>query len=64
MKPKLKAVLRANVLIFSIVALVHLLRVILGKEWILGTWVIPPILSIVLFIIAGYLAYANNLHTK
>lgn len=64
MKPKLKAVLRTNVLIFSIVAFVHLLRVLLGKEWILGTWVVPPILSIVLFLIAGYLAYANNLHIK
>jgi len=64
MKPSLKAVLRANAFIFSIVAIVHLLRVLLGKEWILGTWVIPPMLSIVLFLIAGYLAYANNLHTK
>ena len=62
--PPLKPILTANVIIFSVVAILHLGRVLAGWEITVSNWVAPQILSVLLFLIAGYLAYANNLHRK
>lgn len=43
--------------IFSIIAVLHILRLILGWPAVIGEWEIPVWLSWVAFIIAGFLAY-------
>jgi len=64
MKLKLNTILTINVVIFSIVAIVHLLRVVLGWNLVIGNWLAPQVLSIIALILAAYLAYNNNLHRK
>lgn len=44
-------------LIFLVIALLHLLRLLLGWEAVFEGWVVPKWLSLVALIIAGYLAY-------
>ena len=52
-----KAYLRATGLIFLIIAVLHLLRLILGWGAVIGGWAVPYWLSVVALVIAGYLAY-------
>ena len=62
MKLRLNHVLTINVVIFSLVALLHLLRVVLGWDLLIGRWLAPQLLSIILVVVAAYMAYNNNLH--
>ena len=62
MKLTLNQILTINVVIFSLVALLHLLRVFLGWDLVIGRWLAPHLLSIILMIVAAYMAYNNNLH--
>jgi hypothetical protein len=48
-----------GVVIFSVIALLHLLRIVFGWEVVIGGWNVPPWLSVAAFIIAGYLGYAG-----
>ncbi|HIG95921.1 TPA: hypothetical protein HA249_03460 [Candidatus Woesearchaeota archaeon] len=50
-------VLRLCTLIFVLVALVHLLRLILGWDMILGNWESPQWVSIIALIVASGLAW-------
>jgi uncharacterized membrane protein len=43
--------------IFLIIALLHVLRLTLGWEAVIGGWNIPTWVSIVAFIVAAFLAY-------
>jgi hypothetical protein len=43
--------------IFTIIALAHLLRIINGTAVVLGTITIPILLSWIAVLVAGYLAY-------
>jgi hypothetical protein len=43
--------------IFGIVALVHLLRIVMGWSVIIGTWEVPMWVSWVGFVVAGELGY-------
>ncbi len=43
--------------IFSLVALLHVLRLVFGWEAIIAGWVVPPWLSGVAMLIVGYLSY-------
>jgi hypothetical protein len=42
--------------ILSLAALTHLLRVILGRDLVIGGWVVPVWVSVLAVIVAGYLA--------
>jgi len=50
--------------IFAIVALLHLARIVLGWDAVIGGWVIPVWFSWVAFFGAGFMAYSANLHRK
>ena len=43
--------------IFSLIALLHVLRLVFGWEAIIGGWAVPTWLSWVAMLIAGYLSY-------
>jgi len=45
--------------IFSLIALLHILRLIFRWEAIIAGWVVPPWLSWVAMFIAGYLSYGG-----
>ena len=45
--------------IFSLIALLHLFRLLFGWNANIGGWVVPHWLSWVALIVAGYLAYAG-----
>jgi hypothetical protein len=45
-------------LVFSLVALVHLLRVVFGWEAIIAGWAMPVWVSIVGVALAGYLGFS------
>jgi len=42
--------------ILSLATLTHLLRVILGRDLVIGGWVVPVWVSVLAVIVAGYLA--------
>ncbi|MEX1997810.1 MAG: hypothetical protein WEA04_04020 [Candidatus Andersenbacteria bacterium] len=44
--------------VFSLVALVHLLRVVFGWEAVIGGWEVPVWASVVAVILAGYLGFS------
>ena len=49
-------------IIFAVLGAMHLLRLVLGWNANIAGWDVPTFLSIVVVIVAGYLAYtANNL---
>jgi len=50
--------LQVTGLLLSVGAVVHLLRVLLGWEANLAGWEVPIWLSLVVMVIAGYLAYS------
>ena len=43
--------------IFSLITLLHVLRLVFGWEAIIGGWAVPTWLSWVAMLIAGYLSY-------
>ena len=54
---KQKTYLVIVTVVFSAVSIFHLLRLIFKWNAIIGSWTVPLWLSIVAFIIAGFLAY-------
>lgn len=52
-----KAYIITTGLIFFILALLHLLRLILGWEAVFEGWAVPKWPSFVALLVAGYLAY-------
>lgn len=44
-------------LIFSLVALLHLLRLLLGWDAVIGGWAVPRWSSVIALPVAGFLAY-------
>lgn len=44
--------------IFSVIAILHLLRVVLGWNAVIGTFSVPMWLSWVAAVVAGFLAYS------
>lgn len=52
-----KTYLQVTGLLFTVGAIVHLLRVLMGWEASIGGWLVPGWLSIVGVVVAGYLAY-------
>ena len=44
--------------IFSVIAVLHLLRAVLGWNAVLGSFTVPVWLSWVAFVVAGFLAYS------
>lgn len=53
-----KTYLQVTGLIFTVIAVLHLLRVLMGWEANLAGWMVPGWLSIVAVVVAGYLAYS------
>lgn len=49
--------LRLSALVFALIALVHLLRLLLGWDMILGAFEAPQWVSIIAIIVAGGLAW-------
>ena len=43
--------------LFAVVGLVHLVRSVMGWEVVIGGWVMPVGISVVAFIVLGYLSY-------
>jgi hypothetical protein len=52
-----RAYLLVTAVIFSLIALLHLVRIIFGWSAMLGSWSVPMWLSWVALIVAGALAY-------
>ena len=52
-----RAYLLITAVIFSLVALLHLVRIIFGWSFVLGSWSVPMWLSWVALIVTGALAY-------
>lgn len=57
---QLKTVLTINIVFFSLIALLHLVRLILQWPAQIASWIIPVWLSAVGVIIAVVLAYVNG----
>lgn len=54
-----KNFISAASLIFSLIALLHLLRISYGWEATIGGWAVPRLLSWIALVAAGYLAYSG-----
>ena len=52
-----KTYLKAAGSIFLVIAVLHLLRLVLGWTAVFEGWSVPQWLSVVALIVAGYLAY-------
>jgi hypothetical protein len=52
----------ATAVVFSAVSLLHLLRIVLGWEAVIGSWGIPIWVSWVAMIIAAVFAYTGFTH--
>ena len=50
--------------LFAVIGLIHLLRVIFGWQFVIGTWNVPTWLSIVAVVLLGFLSYAGCRVTK
>ena len=61
---ELKTVLKINVVIFALVAIVHLLRALLGWELQLGNWMAPVWVSVIAVLLTVALVYLNGKHLK
>ena len=57
MKPKTYASTAG--IIFSVIALLHLARLVFGWEAVIGNWSVPAWVSVAALLIAGYLGYAG-----
>lgn len=59
---KLKTVLGINVGLFSLIGLLHLLRLVLGWPAQISGWNVPMWLSIIAVLASGVLVYFNGKH--
>ena len=57
MKPKTYASTAG--IIFSVIALLHLARLVFGWEALIGNWSVPAWVSVAALLVAGYLSYAG-----
>ena len=58
-----KTFVRTAGVVFSLVAVLHALRLLLGWDAVIGGWSVPMWLSWLALAVAGYLAYtAFNVH--
>lgn len=55
---KQKTYTKVSGVIFGVVAIVHLIRVLSGWQFMIGSYDVPAVLSIVAFVVLGYLAYS------
>lgn len=55
---KKECYIKASGIIFTIVGIVHLLRIMNGWDLIVGSWAAPMGLSLLAVLLAGYLAYS------
>ncbi len=61
---KLKTVLGINVALFSLIGLLHLLRLVLRWPAQIGGWNVPMWLSVIAVLASGVLVYFNWKHLK
>ena len=61
---KLKTVLGINVALFSLIGLLHLLRLILQWPAQIGGWNVPMWMSVAALLAFGLLVYFNGKHLK
>lgn len=59
---KLKTVLWINVVLFSLIGILHLLRLLRGWPAQIGGWDLPLWLSVIALILSGVLVYFNGKH--
>ncbi len=59
---KLKTVLGINLAVFSVIGLLHLLRLVLQWPAQIGGWTVPIWLSVVAVLASGLLVYFNGKH--
>ena len=53
-----KSYLSVTGVIFFIIAILHLLRLVLGWEAVIGSWNVPTWVSCVALVLSGYLAFS------
>lgn len=53
-----KTYLQVTGLLFTVGAVVHLIRIVLGWEGSLAGWIVPGWISWIAVVLAGYLAYS------
>jgi len=56
---KQKTFIKFATVVFSLGALVHLWRFLAGFDIIVNEWVVPKLVSMVVVVVAGYLAYQS-----
>ncbi len=52
-----RAFIAVSGIIFSVIALLHLLRILFGWEAVIAGWHVPRALSVLALLISGFLAY-------
>lgn len=55
-----KEYVRSSRIIFTLVGTIHLLRIIMNWDFVIGPWAIPPIVSMIFVIIAYGMALAAS----
>jgi hypothetical protein len=61
---KLKTVLCLNMVVFSLVFVLHLLRILFGVDIMIGLTPLPQIVSVFAVLFIGILLYGNYKHWK
>jgi len=56
---KTKTLLQVTGTLFGIIAVLHLVRALMGIPAVFGTWAVPLWLSWIAVLVAGYLSYAS-----
>ena len=57
MKPK--QVAKISAIVFVVIAILHLIRVVLGWPAIIADFQLPVSVSLIAIVVAGYIAYEN-----
>ncbi|OGH24049.1 MAG: hypothetical protein A2698_00800 [Candidatus Levybacteria bacterium RIFCSPHIGHO2_01_FULL_42_15] len=55
---KQETYIKVTVLIFSVITILHVLRLIFGWDAVLGGWQVPVWLSFIAVALGGFLAYS------
>jgi uncharacterized membrane protein YhaH (DUF805 family) len=59
-----KSYLLATAIVFSVIGLIHLLRIILGWEAVIGGWTVPLWLSWLALIVSAAFAHFGFTHAR
>ena len=59
-----KSYLLATAIVFSVIGLIHLLRIILGWEAVIGGWTVPLWVSWLALIVCAAFAYFGFTHAR